>query len=368
MRDPVMKIRIAALLLAVGMVIEPLKLDAQTAETPFLTLPRLTNNGLVDAFYSINLSNGTVDLIDQLRRSPTELRVRPITGNLFETIGRSPGQAAISGELLILPIQQADGSARDAFFVETSTGYTAYFDEIGKNNKLGTLLTMLGRPYGPLAATDGNMVLLPKRDGSGRTEGAFLYHGTTGKALFVAGLAKLETDPPITSTVELPKVEGKISAVEILRGDATAAYLIVENVSGKTFFLEPINQDRLGIRLTNLDLLGSFLSDKLNPSHQRFSLLALHESNRDTRAVLVADVATGKIGLIDGLDTGVPRLQVLAPNIYQTLRGGISATPRSFNLIGSGDGAWLLDSLTSTMVYLERPSGDLRLQAVTISR
>ena len=147
------------------------------SDTPFLTLPRFGSGDQPDVFLYFDHSGGTGYLLEGLRRSPTQLRGQRLADNLFQQIGRSASQGAIHGELMLMPIFSGS-SVRDALFVETSTGYVAYLDEFGKNGKLGNLVTVIGRPYGPLAAGDGNFALLQRRDSSGKTDGAYLYHGT----------------------------------------------------------------------------------------------------------------------------------------------------------------------------------------------
>ncbi|MEM8998472.1 MAG: hypothetical protein AAGF23_27045, partial [Acidobacteriota bacterium] len=156
---------------------------AQQVAQSHLTMPRYGSGGVTEEYFSVDLATGRVALADQLRREPETVRLRRTDMNLFQEIGRPANQPAQPGEMLLMPIRESDGSVRTAMLVESSTGYTAFFDEVGRNDELGQIITTIGRPFGPLAAEDLNFVLLPRRDGSGKTVGAYLYHGTTGKGL-----------------------------------------------------------------------------------------------------------------------------------------------------------------------------------------
>lgn len=343
---------------------------AQT-DTPFITLPRFGNGDQPDAFLYFDHDKGGGYLVEGLRRNPNQLRIQRFADNLFQQIGRAANQPAIHGELLVLPIFASSGTVRDALFVETSTGYVAYLDEFGKNGKMGSLVTVIGRPFGPLAAGDGNFVLLPRRDSSGKTDGAYLYHGTTGRAIYIAGLAKLATDLKGVATVELPKFEGRFGAAELVSGGVTTGYLQVEASTGKVGLLDLVGgaPDRISSRATSLDLLTAFSADKLNPSLQRFVVEPLDEDGT-TRAVLVIDVASGAIGLIDN-PLGTPALRILPQNVYNVLRPTAGDSPRTFATVRNGmDGVWLIDSLSAMMIYISRPTvpAELRIAPVSLER
>lgn len=357
---------VAALLAAVLAVLPA----AAQNDNPLITLPRFGGGDQPDVFLYLDHSHGGGYLLEGLRRAPTQLRSQRLTDNLFQQIGRA-GQAAIPGEILLMPIFASRDTVRDALFVETSTGYVAYLDEFGKNDKLGTLVTVIGRPFGPLAAGDGNFVLLPRRDSSGKTDGAYLYHGTTGKAIYISGLAKLTPDLKGVPTVELPKFEGRFAAAEILSGGATVSYMLADAASGKVTFLDLSSgsPERLVVRQSALDLATAFTADKLNPSLQRFVLEPLQDGGA-TRNVVVVDVASGLVGLIDE-PLGQVRLRVLPQSVYSVIRPVAGDLPRTFATVRNGmDGVWVLDSLSGGMVYIANPTvpAELRIASVALER
>lgn len=341
------------------------------SDSPFFTLPRFGGGDQPDLFLYFDHTSGSGYLLEGLRREPVQLRGGRLADNLFQLIGRASNQPAIHGELLLLPIFSSSNSVRDALLVETSTGYVAYLDEFAKNGKLGSLVTVIGRPFGPLAAGDGNFALLQRRDSSGKTDGAYLYHGTTGNAIYIGGLAKLSTDLKGLSTVALPKFESRFGAAEILSGGGTASYLLVDANSGKVTFLDlvPGAPERMVVRPTGLDLLTAFAADKLNPSLQRFVVEPLQE-NGTTRSILVIDVASGQLGLIDE-PLGQPRLRILPQSVYNVLRPAAGEVPRTFATVRNGlDGVWLLDSLSAGLIYISNPlvPAEMRIQTVGIER
>lgn len=342
------------------------------ADAPLLTLARYAGEA-PDLVLTIDHASGNVQLLDQLRRNPYEVRGRRLPDNLFKLIGRAANQPAIVGEILLAPIFGNDGDVRDALFVETSTGFVAFLDEFGKGGKageLGSLITAIGRPFGPIAATDGNFALVSRRIGR-RTEGAYLLHGTTGKGLYLGGLAKLEVDGRVSPTTDFPKFEGKISAAEIRNDGTTVSYLVADNTSGKVYFLDTVGGaiDRLNVRATNLDLVGGFAAQSYNPSLQRFVLEPL-DSGGTTTQVLVLDVASGYVGLIDDVQ-GTARLRVMQNNLYGAVRPGLGDTPRTLSSVRNGQaGVWFFDSLSGSAYYVENPTSPagLRIAAVAVLR
>ncbi len=340
---------------------------AAQSDTPFITLPRFGSGDQPDVFLYFDHKNGSGYLVEGLRRAPTQLRTQRLPDNLFQQIGRAASQAAIHGELLVMPIFASRDSVRDALFVETSTGYVAYLDEFGKNDKLGTLVTVIGRPFGPLAAGDGNFVLLQRRDSSGKTDGAYLYHGPTGKAIYIAGLAKLSTDLKGSPPSSCRNSKAASAPPRSSMAAPPPATCLVDAASGKVSFLDLTGgaPERLTARATQLDLLTAFAADKLNPSLQRFVVEPLDEGGV-TRAVLVIDVASGAVALIDN-PLATPTLRILPQNVYNVLRPSAGDIPRTFSTVRNGlDGVWLIDSLSAMIVYIARPTvpAELRISAV----
>lgn len=362
-------------LLALALVF-PQPLPAQQVAGATLNLPRFSSGGVTEEYFSLDLASGRISLADQLRREPDRVRLRRGELNLFQAIGRPTSQPAQPGELALLPIRESDRSVRTALFVETSTGYTAFFDEVGRSDQIGKIVTTIGRPFGPLAAADLNFVLLPRREGSGKTVGAYLYHGTTGKGLYISGLDEIKPDPPVSATAELPTSTGYITAAPITSQERTESYVVIDSGTGGVFFLNTTGRpEQLAERKTSLELFGDFAAEQLNVAPRRFYPVPLQDGQDTTRRVLIVDVGSGQLGLLDGIRSPEPRVAILPQNIYSSIAGGIQTTSRHVELIpavesGGTRGVWLSDSLTNTLLYIESPDSpaDIAIRRVTVGR
>ncbi|MEO1086662.1 MAG: hypothetical protein AAFY88_20710, partial [Acidobacteriota bacterium] len=122
-------------------------------------------------------------------------------------------------------------------------------------------------------------------------------------------------------------------------------------------------------------LFEDFAADKINVAPRRFYPVPLQDGEDSTRRVLIVDVGSGQLGLLDGMRTAEPRLALLPQNLYSSIAGGIQPESRHFELIASRDGGgtrglWLVDSLTNGLLYIERPDSptDLRIRRATVGR
>lgn len=347
------------------------------AQSPYLTLPRFDSGGATSELFYFDLGNGASYELDQLRRQPTEVRSKRLESNLFGDIGRPTDQPAKLGEIFLGPLHAPDGSVRTAMFVETSTGYVTFFKQLGKNDRLGELESILGRPFGPLAADDGNFALLMRRNSSGRTDGAYLYHATTGQGLYYSGLAKITPEPRVAATEALPVLRGPISSAAVLAEEETVTYAITDHASNTLTFLDVDRQAtlRLPSRASNLKLDELFGSDNLRPTSNRYLLIPINNSEDSTIALVIVDQASGGLLLVDALAAATPRSRLMPGNIY-TVLGGAQDRPRSLSPVVAYDssgitrGFWLLDSLTGGFVFVSRPESpaDLRIDRVSVDR
>lgn len=351
---------------------------AQAGVDPFLVLLHTDDGPTSDQLFFFSMATGSGSHATQIRRNPEVLKVRGLSENLYESIGREKDPSVREGAVLFMPILQSDGTSRSAIFVETSTGYTTYYDDMGKGGKLGKLITLIGRPFGPIASTDANFALVPRRDDSGRTEGAYLVHGTTGRGLYIAGLQDLELAPEVSTTNGLPEATGYISAAPIYRSEATASIALLDQGTGQLSYLDTgSNPSQLTQRAPALQSLNElFVTEGYNPiSTRRFSLLPLQDADENTTGLAVVDVATGQFGLLENPGTPGSRLRIAARTIYDVIAGGKSDQARSFALVAHEEssgtaGLWLLDSLTRSLVYIDnlRDPARLRLRPVTFDR
>ena len=324
----------------------------------------------VDQIFLFDLANGSASRLDELSNRDT-VRLRPLSENLFDTIGRGAGQAARIGEMLTGPIRDSGGTTRSALVVESSAGYPLYFERLGRSSKIGEAITFLGRPFEQLATMDGNFALLMRRSDSGQTVGAYLFHGGSGRSIHISGTDELKIDPDLTVTEELPTVVGPITAVPILFEERSVSYLVID-ANGNLLFLDTFGT-RLQARETSVSIAPSFQAETYQTSTRRFTAVPLENSDASTVAVLVIDAATGGLGLIVGSDNdlrrGTPRLQMLPRNVYQALPNGIVDAPRALEAVAhhssSGTrGVWIFDSLTRAILFVERPDDPGAVQII----
>ncbi|MEM6794373.1 MAG: hypothetical protein AAF725_10340, partial [Acidobacteriota bacterium] len=347
-----------------------------TGESSRVVLSRYGGGGALTEFYSVDLTSGRTSKIDQVRRDYEAVRSRRLETNIFQEIGRPQTPAAQPGEILFLPIHQSDGSSREALFVETSTGYTAFLEDLGRNDKIGKIITTIGRPFGDIANGDLNFLLLGRRNAAGRTVGAYLYHGTTGKGLYARNLLDLDPEMSITPTADLPTSTGYLSAASLLSDEETVAYLIIDSGTGSAFFLTPTERTtQLQQRPLPFDLFELFKAERLNVTARRFIPVALETGSTSTPRALIVDAGSGQMALIDDVLGPRPRFVKLPTNLYTTIPGGIQQRPRHFEPVtaevsGGTVGLWLFDNLSASTLFVENPADPsrIRLRPVSISR
>lgn len=337
---------------------------AQVVANPYLGVARYQNQ-TTDEFFFIDQADGRGRVADRLRQSTVRIRVLP--GNLFGLYGRET--QPVFGDLHLAPIFDSGGTVRSALFVEASTGYMAYIEDLGRGGELGQLKTTIGRPFGPIRGGDGNYALLPLRGRNGATRGAYLYHGLDGATLYVDDIGELRNDPPVATATTLPTADGWVSSAELLNDEQTVGFVLVDNHAGRVTRVDLAQSQlsRLSARTFDLDLNEAFASDAYNPSPTRFVLVSLHAAGPSTTRLLVIDTSTGKLAYLDGLEGTTAQLAFLAPNLYQALRPGLGDVTRVLTPIpdqgtsGRTEGVWLIDSQSGSIVYIDDVQDPARL-------
>jgi hypothetical protein len=352
---------------------------AAAAEPPVAVLP-IFDGGGTDSFLQLDLGDGDGHLYDRLDRGrPSEIRRRFLEQNLFRQIGRPTDQPAIAGEFLLGPIVDSGGVSRAAFCVETTTGWVAILEDVGRGDELGKISTALGRPFEGLATQDGNYALLMRRDSSGRTDGAYLYHATTGRGRYYGGLRKLETAPPEVTVGPLPQLAGRVAAAPLLSREQTVGYLVLDGGNGDLYFLDLANDpSRIAARKSQLNLSEVFSEPGPHPTPQRFVAVPIEDDDEITRQLFVLDVSNGEIAVLSNLDprgAAVPSYQKSPRKLYDVLREQPSEEPRVIATVparagnGEVEGLYLVDSRTRAVVYVDQPgsAAQLTLRRVSIS-
>ncbi len=351
----------AAYLVLAALALEPPALRAQTpaARAPIVALPHDAPSGTED-FYFLDLGTGTVTRVDQLRRDPVGLRAQRQRQNLFREIGRPADQPAAAGEILLAPIHSAPRNARSALFVETSTGFLAFYEQFGRNGAFGQILTVIGRPFATLAAADGNFALLMRHDSNGRTVGAFLYHAGSGKSSYLSRVNRLDTDVPTAAATGFPQLTGRVAAAEIHVFDRTASYLVADAGDGSLRFLD-LEGNSVKARDVQVGLFPTFAAEAVSPADRRFTAVPIRDARETTTHVLFADAATGELAVLEGVENQSrrPVLRKLGADLYTVLGSTAGAGWRTIAAVpgvagnGATSGVWLIDSLTRRLAYVQ---------------
>ncbi len=336
-----------------------LRAQSPTVRAPIVAVPQDAAGG-TDDFYYLDLDDGTLIHVDQLRRDPLRLRSQRLGQNPFQEIGRPASQPAGAGEILLEPIHFASRVARAAVFVESSTGYVAYYDQLGKGGGFGQILTVIGRPFGAIAAADGNFALLMRHDNNGRTVGAYLYHAGSGRGIYLRRLNRLDTDVPTSAAAGFPRLTGKVSAAELQVAERTAGYLVADAADGSLRFLD-LDGSNVTVRDAGVSLFPTFAPDATNPADRRVTAVPIRNSQETTTHVLFADAATGDLAVLAGVDDAnrSPVLNKLGANLYAVLGTTVDAGWRTVAAVpgvsgnGATSGLWLIDSLTRRLAFVD---------------
>lgn len=336
--------------------------ESQRDRAPIAILTQDTTGG-TDDFYQVDLANGSLSRFDRLRRDPLAIRSQRLRQNLFQEIGRPTDQPAGIGEVLLGPIRSSDLNVRAALFVETSTGYVAYFDQLGKGGVFGRISTLIGRPFGPIAAADGNFALLMRHDGNGRCQGAYLYHASSGRGLFLADIVKLELDAEAAAAPGFPRLSGRVSAVELQASEWTTGYLIADSADGSLRFLDLNESGRLSVRSSPVGLFPTFAAEAANATSARFVSTPIRNNDETTTHVLFVDAATGDVAILEGVDDreARPVMRKVAANLYGALGLRASTGLRNLTAVsgrsssGATSGVWLIDHATRAVAFVEAP-------------
>lgn len=330
-----------------------------------LALPRYESSGL-DGFFHIQLDSGQAYLNERLDNPP--LRSRRLDQNISREIGLATGMSI--GDLLLGPIRNGDGSLKAALLVETATGYVAFLDDIGRDSKLGAITVAIDRPFQSLAADDRGASLLMRRDSSGRTEGAYLYHATSGRAVYLDGLRKLDPAGAVTATVPWPTLGQRAATVALQSPrEETLGYWLGDPSTGESYRVS-LNRGaptRISTRKLTVNLFDAIAGRGPHATYDPLVAVGLEDRNGETRHIFLLSVGSGEMAVwfdVAG-NGGSPSIVKLTRNLYDVLGSEPAPVPRTIEAIpqvgGDGvDGVYLLDSVTRRVVLvgdLTQPSG-----------
>lgn len=348
-----------------------------TGGTPAtLAIPIFDGDDTTRSVFVIATENGRARIVDRIRRSSAEVRSRAFHDNVFKALGRSLGSPACQGQIVAGPIRKGNGAVHALLLADTTTGAMGYVVGLGDDPTKARLKKIADLPAQAIAAGDGNFILVMRRDGSGKTVGAYLHHGTTGKCLYFRGLDDLETHISPTPVSGLPASDGKVSGLALFGGsDATTHFLLIDNERGTMSLVGGVKKRaaQLTVQPLNRNLVSSFPTDTPVSTPIRFVPIPITTRSGSTDSALIVDVASGSMAILEHL-TKPSKTRLIGVNrsIYGLLPANVDQ-PRSISAVPKVDdsgmtiGAWLFDSATSEVLFvdnLQNPN-TLELRMVT---
>ena len=172
--------------------------------SPILAVPIFSGDDSTTGLFMVDLKDGSAVFFPDVGADPRNLRARPVNHNIFTVLGRPLDRPAGPGEILAGEIRAPSGEGRGLFVVETSTGSAVFLEDVGDGPDRLVLRRINGHPAGAIASDDGNFALLMRRDGSGSTDGAYLYHATSGRCLYFAHVDDMSPGTGVEFTSPLP--------------------------------------------------------------------------------------------------------------------------------------------------------------------
>lgn len=340
-----------------------------------VAVPRYRADESTAGAWVINLLDGTAEFIDRVGIDGNSSRRRPMNLNVFTVLGRLNDKPAKPGEILAGEIRSNSGAVTGLFLVDTSTGAAAYLADLEKEPHRGTYRQVNGRPAAAIASDDGNFALVMRRDSAGGTDGAYLYHATSGQCVYFANVDEMRPDPVVKFTSPLPKMNGRVVAVPLQNGsEATPECLLIEEKTGALFKVSGLERDptRFTVARQNLGLFEFFPSSPPWSAAPRFVVVPGYSDNGAADAVFIVDAGSGRMAVLkDVRRGGAMRLVGSTKSLEGYLSVGeedpmpLAAVPK---VGGSGttDGAWVFDAAGDEVLLLENIRGphNLRIRRV----
>jgi hypothetical protein len=353
---------------------EPVR-RASAGQSSLVAIPRYKGGKGTAGAFVIDLADGSGRFIDSVKLSPPSYRERPMDQNVLSALGRSPNESARPGEVLVGEIRATNGAVTGLLLVDTTTGVVAYLDEIVDEPHRAIVRNTDGRPAADLASFDGNYALLMRRDDSGATDGAYLYHATTGRCLYFAHVDDMEPVLEVEPASDLPVMEGRVAAITLQEAsEATPEALLIDEASGTVYRVGAMERApvQISVNRQNIDLFEVFPSSAQVTTPQRFVLVPGYADKGVTSAVFIIDAGTGRMAVLKNARQAggmhlVPSDQVLPSHAagFPTGAGTLAAVPKVGSK-GTTDGAWVFGPAIDGVLVMENVRGpdNLEIHAV----
>jgi len=354
---------------------QPAPANLSLLASPILAAPKYDNDESTKGIFFISLETGNAFFIDKVKGSPLSVRTRTLNQNIFKALGRTPGESAQQGDILVGSIRKKSGQMHALLLVDTTTGALSYIADLDSRSYDGRLQPIRGKPALDLVGDGGPCALAMWEDHSGKTEGAFLINGKTGQGIYFEGVGDLEPYLTVRRTPAVRPMPGGVSVLPIHSSDeSTSHLLLIDDQDGTLTTLGLPRKEPWHFTITTLSqniYIGIPREATVQTPH-RLVPIAINSSSGATDGAIVVDVGSGSMVMLDHLrDPQKTRLIGVSRNIYEKLPKEV-ARPRVITAVckidssGASEGAWLFDSVTGNIVFLDnlQHPGNLEISTV----
>ena len=330
------------------------------AKTPSnIVVPRFDNDDSTRGLYLFDLSDGAGHLFKRVRKTPLDIQPAPLGHTLFEPIRRS-GHAG-PGRVLAGPIRSGSGRLHALLIVDTTSGNLGYLAGLDDDPTGGRVMPFAGSPAADLRSNDGAFALIMRRSSKGKTLGAYLYNGTTGRCRLFKNIGDLATDGRSEPATDLPTTGPGVTAVEVHSGnEATTHFLLIDSASGALHLIGGVEKKptHLMTRTLPVNLLRSFPEGSGGSGSQRFVPVPITDRNGATESILIIDADSGGMAFLEDFrDTSRARLVGARGSVFDLLRiepgrrKALAAAPK-IDDTGITEGVWVFEPATGEIVFL----------------
>ena len=202
--------------------------------SPILAVPKYDNDDSTKGIFFVGLADCSAFFIDKVKGSPQSVRSRALNQNIFKLLGSATGPSRPQRPDSHRPREERQRHGPRPLPRRYHDREDGLHHEPRQQVLRGAVAVRQGRPrrrYG--LQTTGNFALVMHQNSAGKTDGAILYHGTTGKSAYFYGAGALRPELKPLPTSPLPPTGGGVSEFEILAGsEATDAMLLLDPNSG----------------------------------------------------------------------------------------------------------------------------------------
>jgi len=348
--------------------------DSGLANAADKAVPRY-DESTVKNIYVITMATGKVVLIDKIDDSPEQIRSADMKQNAFSAMGRT---SARPGDIMVKEIRKEKGSVDTILLMDTVNGTLSYLTGLGDNPDKGEVKAVSEKPTQAIASNDANYSMFLRYAPKGETIGAYLCHLTDGKCLYFNEIQKMHKKYAPDATNNVCAIMNISSTLEIHAGiEGPRFHLLVDHVTGELYWIEvdQKNPKKLYCRKEHkLKLLDVFPEKSEIMAPYRFVMIPVLIDNDSTWHVFIIDVGTGAMALYNVHDYKNTELKRVEENLYKYLPKDtvgsrfFTAVPQI--LKGFTKGAWLFDSATGNVLFLDRIDDvhDFKIRAVTIEK